>query len=934
MTTKKLSSNEDGDKDLITFDTESIMFEEVKAAAANINSMIPEDSPFINIKNRFNEVYNFFVNMYNNNQILLQNAQQSNATIIMNTNKIKAMLKIMQKDSNKLDKYKREYEKATSVLKSLYESEKKSRELLTNLSKTVTTLKSQVQRGEAFCYGEEDSIALVLSDLKNLKSEKAKGEEEINELKNEIQNNNNIIKKMNEEINNMDNSSKDIENQIKNYQNKIDKIESEVEETRNEIETIAPIVKEQKEKVNENMENLQTHEATHKDLVKQNNDIGKLLLELIARSKIIKHQITQFSKQHNKILKRQANLQEQKELLTQQAEMQQMDMLDKKNQIDILNENISSNQETLNIANTAYNEIEEKKTEVRQKGRELRDELFKLAHDEVIVNNETRRTVRQIHSTSHAMAVVQTNLIHVKHDHSDLQTVNNELHQQKKSKKRKMQGDKIKIRLYEKEIENKKYEKIKINAKCNLVYEDKGINESKIVEDNKYLDSLNIKLEMQSELADQTREERNQYKKKYLIAAKEYTELIKNYGDLSVEVAELEQKNRMISVKAADEHFLARALKQRLVIMEEEVEELREKVYHAHHSITGLEAERKLMQKVINEAFSDKLLIQKELNSVGSNKKSVTGTIIKRKSVIDELKGTVATLISRIERGKKEYREILQKIDVLLEEYDKVKTKNEDLELKVERLKFDKQEGNRMFNLYIQETKKNSMLIQEINLLRNIHRWQMYGATDPGYQRNIYYLNSLYEKLAKAHSVLEKLHTKRDTLKNQLQEAKKKIAPPNNAESEISIFQSHMRKYKRDLEEKEKMIDSMLKEIRSNRVQMKNMNNGVGEIRGKCSHRRISVSQLRSRELALKVEKRQQLLYMTEPETVVPLGGGFIQRLPTPIHIESNTALTIEKSKTPRKQPIHTPRTAKSKKIMRPSTNQRKRPQTSMATIH
>lgn len=164
-----------------------------------------------------------------------------------------------------------------------------------------------------------------------------------------------------------------------------------------------------------------------------------------------------------------------------------------------------------------------------------------------------------------------------------------------------------------------------------------------------------------------------------------------------------------------------------------------------------------------------------------------------------------------------------------------------------------------------------------------------------------------------------------------------------------------MNKYKRDIDEKDRLINEMLSEIKENRLSIKNMSNGVESIRSKCTERRISVSQLKSRKLASRNERRQEaLMFMTEPDALLPLGGGFVQKLPSNVstvgsnvnntngNVSANKVLlndnqTFNDGKTPRKKLInHTPRTPKSQqqRIMRPQTAiRKKRPLTALQAI-
>lgn len=947
---KGQDSAEDADKIQITFDTESDVFEEMKAIFATVKEGIPDDSPYLAYKNRFSEVYDFFVSIFYKNQKLLQKAHEGNAEIIMNVNKISTILKIARSDAKKLGKYKKEYTEALNLIQTLHTAEEKSKELLKSLKSTITKLNSQVQRGEAFCYGEEDNIAMIIQDVKNLKREKNESADEISETNTRIKKEKETLNYMNDQITILTNNSKELEKQIHDYQGQLSKLNTEIESTKEQIGQIRPFVENQRQQIQANTKSLQVHETAHKDLTKKNHDIGKQLLNNTSKLKQLRYQIAQHIKQHNKLVRHGSTLNEQLERLQIQND-ESIKAYDQYQQ-DLSTQlvNIQSNTDTLQELSKQFDSIEEKKREVRIEAKNLREKLSNLTHQSFIQDAERNRTVRHIESANHNITTIAAQLDGEKIQTANVNALNVDLTSEKRSQKKLMQDHKIKIRQYEQEIEGKVYERMQIDRRCQLVEDERDTNIAKIIDDNSTLDDLHAKIKQQDELMDVLRKERNNFKRKFLLCAKEKVQLNKQIGDLEEELGELKQKNQEILFKIADEHYTAKAIKQQLLSEGMDASELRDRVKDASESINCLQSQKQLMRHVINDAASDKSLVLKEIETANGSKKSIVGTLGERSQVIDQLKGNILTLEQNVEKGKIEYEKLLDRVADLYNEMKQTLQKNEELEKKIERIKFAESDQRRLQIGVSRETQKFSALVREIAIPRNVHRWQMYSATDPQYQKNLLYLAQIYAKLDHAHRYLIALEKKRDRLKKEVEESKKKVIP--NGEIERSSFQYHMNKYKRDIDEKDKMIDQMLIEIRENRMSMKNMVKGVDTMRSKCTERRQSVSQLKSRNLASKLEKRKQdLVFMTEPDALLPLGGGFVQRIPSNL-IETNSISNtngkvstnkvvlnenqiILDGKTPRKKLNHTPRTPKSQqqRIMRPKSAIRKRPLTALQAL-
>lgn len=937
----KSDSAQKADKLSITFDSESALFEEIKIVFQTINDAIPEDSPHLSFKNRFIEVYNFFVKTYENNQKLLQKAQETNALIIMNANKATTIIQIVNEDAKKLVKYKQDYDEVLEILKSLKTSEGKSRELLEKLTSTVAGLKGQVQRGEAFNFGEEDTIGSIINDVNNLKREKAKAAEEIDTARSEIRTKKDVLKNTNNQIAIMKKNSAELESSIEDYQNQLDKLNSEVETTYDGINSVRPVVDGQKKLILTNLQSLKEHEGIKRSLEKQNNEHGKLLSDAAFKLKQTRYLIGSNSKRRNKLISQNALNTTAIDHLSKQYSNAISEFDQKSNDLKTINSEFDSNAEILKTVSKELDKIDEIKMTTRGVMRDLRINRNELNHSEAKNESERARTVRKIHSTQQNIGVIERHIEKEKVETANAHLIYTDLKSEKKGQKRKMQSEKIKLRQYEQEIEMKIVERNKVDVQCQLIEEDREINLNKIEEDSMILEELQDKLHQQDELMDVLRKERNTFKRKLIAVEKENVALQKEYNDAETEYNELIEKNDLVSLKVADEHFNARGIKQELILMAADVSELHQKIYDANHSISALEAERQLLNHIVNDASSDRYLILKEIDTASASKKVINGTLVERRQAIDNLNSDIITLLQHINRGQREYNTLCDKLADLTNEMKAAVQKNYELERKVDRLNYMKNDEKRLFNLLSQENDKCSLLIREISHPRNVHRWNMYDAIDPVYKRNLMYMAQIYSKIDVAHRYLIHLEHQRDELKKKVQEKNKKVIP--NGGSELAAFQYHLNKYKKDIAEKDKMINEMMIEIKDNRSKLNNIKSGVLDVRSKCNTRRVSVSQLRNRVIASRNEKRQQnMFFITESEaTTQVLGGGFVQRISTNI---SNDDSQIHKEKimfdenklaldsSPRKY-RNAPTTPKNqtKRIMRPKTAI-KRPLTSVQT--
>lgn len=929
---------DESEKAEITFDTESAIYEEVKVIAAAVQDEIPDDSSLAIYKMRFNSTLSVFVDTYQKNQKLLGKIQEANAQIIGNAQKTSTILSIVSKNNEKLSRFKQEYEEVTTVIQSLHESESKSRTLMKKLQTTVTTLSGQVARGEAFCFGEEDTIGSIMQDVDNLKRERDKAAEEINQTLNKIAKESELTKQNNESISNLKKQSEDLESGVNSYQAQLDSLNEEIEINRDGISNLRPIVDKQKETMKSNAEKAKDLEGRILAKKKENYEVSHALFDQSNALKLMHGKIATSTKLHDKLVRNGNNMNNKLDKLLNEIGRRESDFEKEQSDLANLNQQIENNTNDLDNDQKIYDQLDEEKRQVRIQAKELREIHTSLMHEEVVQEGDRNRSVRHIHTVQHDIGVTKTHLNKAQLETSEVKSVARDVVHDTKVEKSCLQDDKIKLRLYEKEIEHKQIEIAQIDAQNQLVGDDIDNNYQKILEDNRCLDDLNEKIKHQNELMEGLRKERNTLKRRYEALKKEEVGLIKKNNDVKDTIKELKAVKYQREIQAADEHFHFKNLYQDVLIKESSVKELTNLLLDTNHSINSLMSEQQILKHILDENESDKHIQKKEYETAQGAHKVVAGVIVERRRMIDQLKADIMCTNMHIDKGKHQYMDICAEIERLQGEADKAIQRNIELEYRRERLRYTEHEYRRISGHVNQEKEKNAALIEEISLPRNVHRWQMVSATDQTYARNLQYLSKIYAKLDSAHRKLIELTQKRDKLKEQIDNKIKDVIP--NGYEYRQSYNDYVDKYKTDIEKKEKMIAEMNEQIAENRVQLSYYANNISKVRDRVNDRRSVCSTIRGRNLASRGASRQAMLYMTEPPSARPLGGGFVQKTPRRMeeyqtdHIDSLMITAPQKTQLQR---VNTPKVSKkNNSILRPKTTTgvRRRAQTAMATVH
>ena len=368
--------------------------------------------------------------------------------------------------------------------------------------------------------------------------------------------------------------------------------------------------------------------------------------------------------------------------------------------------------------------------------------------------------------------------------------------------------------------------------------------------------------------------------------------------------------------------------------LEQQVEHLEQLVLHTNHSACSLMAEEQVLKLVLHQAAADKMVQAKEFDAAIASRNAIAGTLGRRRATSEELRGEILVLKMHIEKRRNQYKEKCEEIAKLNQEASALVQKNMELERIKWRWGFREHEGRRLDNIYIQEMDRNAALVHEINCPRNVHRWQMYSATDPAYTRNIVYLSKMYAKIDQAHREFMALEKQKAELQQQL--TAKKTELMTRLGSEESTFIANMNKYRQVLAEKDREMARIKKEIDEHRTKIIEVQAQVGKLKGRVTERKSACSQLRGRNIHSRNQRRPaSILFMTEPQTPRVIGGGFVQRTSESSRTDDSEMLvsTSNMSSTNRGQTA-TPGQRAGSKIKRPQTaiNTKRRPTT--AFVH
>lgn len=885
--------NEKPDKSEISFETEGNLYETI---ASNVQEILSSSEPGSAISPyllSFHSSFKCFDQAYHKNIRLLEMIQEMNATIVSNASKIKAILDLTNSDSNTLGKLKSEYEEAQNVISYAHQSEKKAKTIIMALRNSITKLTGQVQRGEAFSYGEEgflyentQEVTNLKNELKNVLTQKKEIEEQIHEAKANT-------KQLQGDYEILSNEANRLNAAIDSVNKQIEELNSQNEENDKNLINLKPQITNQHHEVESRKNRKVEITKSCASLKNQLHDKLTILSANRDETKSRKDRISNREKYLNSIKTSSNNKNQAFQENVKTIHQKEEEILELKKELEIVKKEGEDKtlqyEDSLNIAK----EISEKKSEVRRHMKELRQQLIDVKYD--VLQGQNNNLLENRH-----IAVSQEELSKTKSEHSEAKQLTKEAIGDRKNVKSETSVVKNNLQMFKEkilnlmnEIDMRRSELYSIKSKTQMAYD---TNKSLISQHDNQLDSLNelkSKTTDQSSLIDQLLQERNMYKRQYEAAKQEGEELANQIEECQSNIKSLTKKLNHFKAGTIDEHFLSQETKANIHSMEQLNEEIASGIKETERTTTRLQTECTILNHILIESQHEALQRKKELELLQKNQESIGSSVTQRKNQMEELQSKIKSLEAYMAKCGSVYNEKKQEILNSLHELQVLDEQTQELQVKQERLNALEYEKHQLESDSNVEKLCASSLVHEFSIQRNVHRWHMLEAVDPGYVKQLQYRASLFGRLDNAHKTLIKLRSEKEKLQNQQQKLKQTLSDSPNA----AIVQQHINTYKEVIAKKEAKIAQFKNEIEIQRKPVRESVSQVDEMKFKVIEKRklnailSTTTSLNNRKL---MEQKNNGWFLTE--VPVERVSGFVfttEQNPMEYQSEIPTSLTV-----------------------------------------
>ncbi|KAK8864845.1 hypothetical protein M9Y10_010372 [Tritrichomonas musculus] len=821
-------------KPQITFETENDLHDSIKTIFKNINegaTEFPQMQPYLLA---ISPISKFVDDCYGKNVKLLEILQEMNSQIVVIASKIQMIHGSIDTDKDNLKKLKDEFDEASKMVLFTNKSEKKSKELLVSLRTTIQDLSEKILNSETFTMGEGTSVFELKSDVTNLTNERNKANSEIREMKNKIFDTKASNEALKEQTASLTAQMERLSKSLSDKSKQSESIKTEVDEVTSSLAELKPQIQHMQQEV-QSKAKAKAEKAILVEQLKQTryktlSGLGAVVEEAKKRKEKRNHKNRQITELQKMIHNRTVRIESDKERLKSCED--ELTYLHKKlTEIQKQSDEYQSQYDQMTIKS---NELIEVKLNTRKKVKELRSKVVPLQFQYAQVDNLLSLDQRSIISAQFALTKEQNLEGEEKRATNEVKVSIKTIKTDTKGEKSKLEKMKESFMYYLEDIENTRSEKVKFSNLADMASEKNKL----IIEENevqlKELQILQVKSEHQSALSEQLRDERNTSKRRLEEIEIENNELRTLFNELETSHGSLHQKYQDMLLETAKDHLSLRALQEDIGLINMKMDNMQKMIKTTERITSRIQAESQTLFHILQDAGHDGLQQQKELQLLIKNKEVVQTQILKKDTQLNELKEKIKADQLYLKKCSKMFKDTIQSMIKMQTELENCQQLTKELEIKREKSRVFEYEMHKMLTDSIVEKEKFAALTHEFAVPRNVHRWDLLNAVDPGLVKQLKFRTEISGKIDLAHRKHLELLKEKEDLEGQLQKMREKMErTPSKAQ-----VQNDIQRYKEDIKRMDDEMSEIDAKLITNRKQISDKFTSISTVRNKVAERK------------------------------------------------------------------------------------------------
>lgn len=404
------------------------------------------------------------------------------------------------------------------------------------------------------------------------------------------------------------------------------------------------------------------------------------------------------------------------------------------------------------------------------------------------------------------------------------------------------------------------------NQQYYTAVEELKLQEMQIHELNRKITQDQMRLKQKQSLYESVRSDRNLFSKQLLDAQEEIQELKRKFRAMNQMI---DQINDDISTKdkaIVKEHFSHHAVDKEKELLKNELMKIKKQVQASEGIIENQRVEVMKLQRIIEEADTERQRQRNELSSVLSERNLLTQQLVKRNEELNAMYEKIKTLRSDLKIGERNYHKYYDDLRRWQDQVKDIVGNHNDTVVQLAQLESLRHRVIHLERDILKEKTRSRALMDELDTPMNVHRWRILESSDPKRYDKILQIQALQRQFVAMSDQV----TQNDLLIQEKEkiyvELKHVVArhPGPEVEEQILVYQQ-------TLKDKHKQLQAMNLELEMYIEQVKRFKEDIADYDAKMQRLNKKWMQ-KQRKMAKELQQQQQ---QQQQAYSGPYNGGF-----------------------------------------------------------
>lgn len=277
--------------------------------------------------------------------------------------------------------------------------------------------------------------------------------------------------------------------------------------------------------------------------------------------------------------------------------------------------------------------------------------------------------------------------------------------------------------------------------------EELKLQEMQIHELNKKITHDQMRLKQKQSLYESVRSDRNLFSKQLLDAQDEIQELKRKFRSMNQMIDQINDDITTKDKLIVKEHFSHHAVDKEKELLKNELMKIKKQVQASEGIIENQRVEIMKLQRIIEEADTERQRQRNELSSVVSERNLLTQQLVKRNEELNSMYEKIKTQRSDLKIGERNFIKYMDDLSRWQEQVRDIVVNHNEVVLQLSQLESLRHRVVHLERDILKEKTRSRALMDELDTPMNVHRWRILESSDPKRYDKILQIQALQRQL-------------------------------------------------------------------------------------------------------------------------------------------------------------------------------------------